>query len=64
MRKAGQIIWIFLTRVSDIFFAGQNWSRVYRQFKGREVLRNYVKILDVFISEPVLARRKTEISAR
>ena len=36
MRKAGQIIWIFPTRVSYIFFAGQKWSRVYSQFKGRE----------------------------
>ena len=49
-------------RVSDIFFAGQKWSRVYRQFKGREASHNYVKIFDVFISEAVVARRKTEIS--
>ena len=59
MRKAGHLIWIFLTRVSDIFFAGQKWSRVYKQFKGRDASHNYVKI---FICAAVLARRKTEIS--
>ena len=42
MRKEGQIIWLFLTRVYDIFFVGQNWSRVYRQFKSREASHNYV----------------------
>ena len=49
IRKAGQIIWIVLTRVSDTFLAGQKWSRVYRQFKGREASHNYVKMFEVFI---------------
>ena len=46
MRKVGQIIWIFLTRISDVFFAGQKWSRVYSQFKDIEASHklNYAKI--------------------